>query len=171
MKRFNEVVKSIDKSNQYQNNDLENLYDTISANRKENIELSEKADTIYSRTKSLIDEIETIRAELTNKDTLGDNLDNSERLLVNTRRGRELHRQIKRFYKNAKENLTDVNLIRKIDGHSIDYPEKFSEEKWLEYNFKNVPTIGATTLLSKYQNDCLATGEILLLEIKNKIKN
>ena len=170
MKSFKVIVKSIDKSNQYQNSKLGNLYNTISTNRIQNIDLAEKADTIYFRTKRIIEEVEIIRTELTSKDTLGDNINNSEKLLVNTRKGRELYRQFKIFYKNAKENLTDENLIRIIDSLSIDYPENFSEEKWLENNFKNIPTIGATTLLNKYQNDCLTTGEILLSEIKNKIK-
>ncbi len=169
-KSFNVIELSIDKKNQIQERELANLYDTILKSKPLKNKLVEMADTIYLQTKFITEHIEIIRAELFDKDTVGDNLDNSTKLLVNTKTGKGLYKELKHFYQCAKTNLINEDLRKNIDSLSIEFPDNLSEKKWLEYNFEKIPTIAATTLLSKYQNDCIVTGEILLLEIRNEIK-
>ena len=169
-KSFDKVVNSLEKSNEYQSRKLVSLYDTISKYRTNNKYLATKADTIYLQTNNIVEIIETLRTELYTKDTLGDNVENPTSQLVNTKKGIQLYKELVRYHECAKQNLIDPSRRKSIDSLSINFPEKYTAEKWLEYNFQTTPTIAATTLLTKYQNDCIATGEILLLEIRNKIR-
>ena len=108
-----------------------------------------------------------VKNELDSTDSNGENLDVAEDILIKTQKGDSLFNYLQQVYdagieygdSTSRQYLTDVR--------------KYGKDKWLERYFRKVPTIAASTILSKFQNDLglirISVTSAGIAELKNKI--
>ena len=100
-------------------------------------------------------------------DSNGENLDVAEDILIKTQKGDSLFNYLMQVY-NAGIKYGDSTSRQYL----IDL-RKYGKDKWLERYFRKVPTIAASTILSKFQNDLgrikISVMSAGIVELKNKI--
>jgi uncharacterized membrane protein len=108
-----------------------------------------------------------LKNELKRLDQKGEQLDVAQSLLIQTPKGDSLFNHVMSVYD------IGIKYGDSSTKHNFMLVREKDKNKWLEKYFKMVPTIAATTILSKFQNDCnnirmsvLSAG---IVEFKNKI--
>jgi len=111
--------------------------------------------------------IKRLKSELDSSDGNGKNLAVAENILIKTQKGDSLYNYVMNIY-NVGIKYSDSSLRK---GY-ISLKES-DKDKWLDKYFRNVPTIAASTILSRFQNDLvkikLAVMSADINELKNKI--
>ena len=111
--------------------------------------------------------IERLKNELDSTDSNGENLDVAEDILIKTQKGDSLYYYVINIY-DVGIKYSDSSLRK---GY-ISLRES-DKDKWLDKYFRKVPTVAASTILSKFQNDLttikLAVMSAGIKELKNKM--
>jgi hypothetical protein len=111
--------------------------------------------------------IKHLKNELDSTDSNGENPDVAEDILIKTQKGDSLYYYVMNIY-DVGIKYSDSSLRKGyISLRSSD------KDKWLDKYFRKVPTIAASTILSRFQNDLvqikLAVMSADIKELKNKI--
>ena len=108
-----------------------------------------------------------LKGELNNADGTGEEPDAAETLLLKTQKGDSLYNYMMSVY-NAGIKYGDSTSQQRY------FPlTKYNKQDWLKRYFKNVPTVAAITILSKFRHDLVDVKMTLMSadirELKNKI--
>lgn len=108
-----------------------------------------------------------LKGELNNADATGEEPDAAETLLLKTQKGDSLYNYMMSVYNAGIKYGDSISQQRYIPL------TKYNKEDWLKRYFKNVPTVAAITILSKFRHDLVDVKMTLMSadirELKNKI--
>lgn len=119
-----------------------------------------KADQVIAHAKKAYDFIENLKKELIEATTSGgkmkeDDQNTTTRILVKSGKGKELYKILEEYKKNV--FAVDSSIQREFaNGFQVDLdkPKDVNKNKnWEEAYFYMSPTVGALSILSKFQND------------------
>jgi len=157
--KFKEVNESIEKSNE--------SIDSLTQDMKFAGFDKAEGDSIRQIFNKASLYIRILKKELDSADSNGEKLDISEKLIVKTPKGDSLYKYIKDMYKLGIK-YGDSSLKK-----SYASLKETTSDKWLNKWFRDMPTVGARTILSKFQNDLVHIKTSIMsadiLELKNKI--
>ena len=136
-----------------------------------------KADSALKFTNDLIAKIEAYKAQLISESNpktedgvttySEDNLDAATRIFATKGEGEVLRSALEKFKTDVVSVLPEANKAKIAPQIPIDTKipedkgEKLAVKSWAEAYFHMTPTIAAVTMLSKFQNDVLRSGNIV----------
>jgi hypothetical protein len=110
-----------------------------------------KANTVYSATENILHFMDSLKTELHHRDSTGESMSPSTALLVHTP---------------ASDSLRQMLIILSTYDSSLRVPEPIrSDANWSEEYFKKTPTVGAITILNKFESDCKKATEFTLANL------
>lgn len=169
LKEFDKIEKSMDSiSIKYESNTIDGLYKSILKNKTSHKLEVQNATLIYRQSTKIIEIIKNACIDLQMLDSSGENLDKAYTYLSMNNRGINLYRAILNLYKLANKLGHEINPAS--EQALFDIPIKTNYAIWLQDYFKDIPTVAATTILNKFNNDCKIIAEQVLSEIKKKIE-
>ena len=158
MDSFKEVNETLDKTNQ--------TVDSLTQEMKFVGFDKAVADSLERLFNNASVYIKRLKNELDSTDSNGENLDIAEDLLIKTKKGDSLYYYVMNIY--------DVGIKYSDSSLRTGYIslKGSDKDKWLDKYFRKVPTIAASTILSRFQNDLvkikLAVMGAGTKELKNK---
>lgn len=177
---FKTITASLEKTNTTVNASTTQIYESLTEKSTQDATKA-KALLWLPRAKAVIDEtndaynyIETIKKELI-KEAGGDPNDPTKRfneedqnmvtrVMIKQGRGKELYNRLQAYMKNV---LKDDTIRAKFDKQlsvNLEMPKSLNSAKknWEEANFYMAPTVGALSILTKFQNDIRNTENKLV---------
>ena len=121
-------------------------------------------ETIADSLKQLCDksssQIENLKNELNRVDKQGEKLDAAENILIKTSKGDSLFKYVMSVY--------DACIKYGDSSAKQEYIllRRFDKIQWLKKYFKDVPTVAAVTILSKFQNDFVQIRRDIMNAVK-----
>ncbi|RYZ23787.1 MAG: hypothetical protein EOO10_20825 [Chitinophagaceae bacterium] len=167
---FNTVDKSLGKSNDVLSSSIDSMYSAINNNRSQNEQLAMKADSIYLDTKKANEYMDSLKETMRLQDSTGNRLDVATKLLVGTNNQHELKKYLAQVYSAANRYKSDNTNMLKLDSALLPLKEVQTDREWAKKYFESTPTVAATTMLSKFQNDCTNVAAIILGDIKQRVE-
>lgn len=168
-KAFHNVDKSLQKANEYLDDPLEKLYDSIIVQKNKNINLVNNADNIYKETKNTFQFIDSLKEVLKLQDGVGDNLNIASKLLVKTLTGKKLKDKLVTIYNYSYSTLETTQEKLSLDSVAYFIAHLNSGNNWSEKYFDMTPTVAAITMLTKFENDSKNLAIIGLTSVKRQI--
>ena len=159
MDSFKEVNESLEKTNK--------TVDSLTQNMKLVGFDKAVADSLERLFNNASVYIKRLKNELDSTDSNGENLDVAEDILIKSQKGDSLYYYVMNIY-DVGITYSDSSLRK---GYiSLKGADK---DKWLDKYFRKVPTIAASTILSRFQNDLVlirfAVMSADIKELKNKM--
>ena len=96
-------------------------------------------------------------------------LNAAENLLCKSPAGDSLYFKRKKMFQSAINALTDSVNVQQVTSMFADIVTAENAQAWKDSYFRLTPTLGALTVLSKFQNDCVNTMALSLNEIKEQL--
>ena len=166
---FEKVNKSLENSNKTFDTSTEKLYDEIKMHRQKNAGLVQKADSVYAAGYENFKNIDALKESLKASDSIGIDLNAAENLLCKSPAGDSLYIKRKKMFQSSINALTDSVNTQQVTSMFADIVTAENAQAWKDAYFKSTPTVGALTVLSKFQNDCVNSMAISLKEIKDQL--
>lgn len=169
---FKKVNDSLDSGNTQllTRNTLELNTIQIQLHGEKNPALAQKADSLYQVAGSAFDYMQALKQQLQYHDSTGERTDITDSVFFQTDAGNELISKLVALNDYCYYALADAGKKSKLDSAMHDLQEFKTGEDPLGRYFKNLPVVGAVTVLNKFQNDCLNTSCIVLRSIKEQLK-
>ena len=155
--KFKEVNESIEKTNE--------SLDSLTQHMKFVGFNKVQADSISLILDNASLYIRILKKELGSADSNGEKLDISEKLIVNTPKGDSLYKYVMSMY--------EVGFKYGDSSQKTSYIKlkETTSDKWLDKWFSDIPTVSASTILSKFQNDLVRIKASLMNADINELKN
>jgi hypothetical protein len=168
-KAFQTVDKSLQKSNEYLDNSIYKIYDSIKIKWHKNLALASKADTLFYKIDNAIKFIDSLIQTLELQDTSGNDLKPSSKLLVTTLTSKKLQDKLISVYKCSYLTLNNSREKTNLDSVANSIIELQFEKDWSIKYFDKTPTVAAITILTKFENDCKNSAIIGMISIRKQI--
>ena len=159
MDNFKEVDESLEKTNK--------TVDSLSRQMKFvgfDKAVADSLEKLFDNTSVYL---KRLKSELDSSDSHGEKLGVAKDILIKTQKGDSLFNYLVQVYDVANKYGDSTSRQYLIDLR------KYGKDKWLERYFRKVPTIAASTILSKFQNDLglikISVMSAGITELKNKI--
>jgi len=162
---FEEVNKSLDKPNNLKSWTIDELYESIKSKTERNSKYLLQADTIYYVARDAVSFMEKQKDNLKSLDSIGDKLNVAAGVLIKSHTADTLQILLEKVYRYSYEMLADTAKKKGIDSVMSSVTYLRSNKKWKRDYFYQIPTIGAITILTKFQNDCKSSAVIALSDI------
>jgi GldM N-terminal domain len=170
-----EEVKKVDSSLIESNNDLtahsvESVYSFINRNRKSNEAIALKADSLMQLYKSAYTYMEGLKENLQLPDSSLESVIVPTRLLAGTATGDTLGKKLLQLSDYTYTVLVNSQKKESLDSVFFSSISGMRENKqWTKRYFEKTPTMGALTILAKFENDCTGTAQITLEDLKQHL--
>jgi hypothetical protein len=131
------------------------LYAAIQSKGAKFPEIQAKANTVYAATENIIHFMDSLKTELHNRDSVGESTSPAATLLVHTA---------------ASDSLRQMLITLSTYDSNLRVPEPIgSDANWSEEYFRNTPTVGAITILNKFERDCKKAQAATLASLFNQL--
>ncbi|MBN9382332.1 MAG: hypothetical protein J0H74_16305 [Chitinophagaceae bacterium] len=166
-KSFQTVNASLEKSNQVvlAKGQYALAYNNIQLHRDKNPQLAAKADSLYAMAEEARLYVDQLKQRLLAVDSVGETIGPAEKLLVHTPAGDSILTYLQKISWYAHGGLTTKEKTHRLDSALNEARNSSGEKDWMSAYFKQTPTVGALTILSKIQSDFLHAASITLEDI------
>ena len=106
--------------------------------------------------------VDSLKSVLARTDNKGEKLDVATELLVGTETGARLKQVLLEVYTLCRSYVTDPKTMTEYDLVMKDIRSIQDDKEWLKKYFHMTPTVGAITILTKLENDCLTGATIIV---------
>lgn len=166
---FKTIDRSLEKSNNFLGNTIEQLYSAIDANRPKNEQLAAKADTIFFAASTANNLLDGLKKKLRLQDPSGTNDTIAMKLFEDANTRDSLTQVLLNVYRSTKSYRLSKTKRPALDSTLQQIAEMQNDPGWTNKYFKATQTVVATTRLSKFQMDCRNAAAITLSDIKEKL--
>jgi hypothetical protein len=157
MEKFDSINRSLEKVDTVlKKNKYSELYYNIELNQKKDPALATRADTIYHSTEAIVGLIDRLKGDLQDTGAGAFKIKNPVAFfLVQTP---------------SSDSLRNMMIALAALDSTLTLPEPIRFNKnWSEIYFNNTPTVGAVTILTKFENDCTKATTIALSSINRQL--
>ena len=159
---FETVNKSLEESAKVSSSSVEDIYRSIKSSKQNNVDVEQMADTVYIRFHRITKFIDSLQDVLKAKDSLGESLTVTDKLMIKSPSGSKLRNLLLELHDGSSlmmdTAVVDSALIATIQA----FNEIRKDPSQLDKFFRNTPTIGSITILSKIKSDCSSISKAAL---------
>lgn len=166
---FKTIDRSLEKSNNFLGNTIEQLYSAIDANRPKNEQLAAKADTIFFAASTANNLLDGLKKKLRLQDPSGTNDTIAMKLFEDANKRDSLTQVLLNVYRSTKSYRLSKTKRPALDSTLQQIAEMQNDPGWTNKYFKATPAVAAIITLSKLQMDCRNAAAITLSDIKEKL--
>jgi len=142
----------------------------ILAMQQKNPRLALMADSLLLTTNSAIDYIDSLKQMLRTADTAGESTAVAYKIISNNNTGVLLYSYLQQMHSRCIKSLTNQNKATLINNVFEDEMRFSPADVFITKCFSGTPTFAASTILTKFGNDCRKAAIIALADIKESFE-